>query len=282
MNIQKVEIILRALQLGSLTKAAKEYLYTPSAISHILDAVEEEIGTKIIKRTYKGIEIESGCEEIIEELKQLVNKEKHIYKLVSDRKKGKETINIATYSSISKYVLPRIIKGFKEKFPYIDINIIVEDQLKEIYDSGYADILFGEKYEKSDSLWEELIKDPYVAVLPAEQNTGKGEIFREELYDKTFIMIIGNTVSSYMEKEKMHDVIHINSHDDSSVLQMVKEGMGAAIVPLLSVKKESGIILRKLNPDLSRVLGIIYRKNDFKKKKHIKNFVEYIREFKLK
>lgn len=282
MNIQKVEIILRALQLGSLTKAAKEYLYTPSAISHILDAVEEEIGTKIIKRTYKGIEIEDGCEEIIEELKQLVNKEKHIYKLVSDRKKGKETINIATYSSISKYVLPRIIKGFKEKFPYIDINIIVEDKLKEIYDSGYADILFGEKYEKSDSLWEELIKDPYVAVLPAEQNTGKGEIFREELYDKTFIMIIGNTVSSYMEKEKMHDVIHINSHDDSSVLQMVKEGMGAAIVPLLSVKKENGIILRKLNPNLSRVLGIIYRKKDFKKKKHIKNFVEYIREFKLK
>lgn len=282
MNIQKVEIILRALQLGSLAKAAKEYLYTPSAISHILDAVEEEIGTKIIKRTYKGIEIEDGCEEIIEELKQLVNKEKHIYKLVSDRKKGKETINIATYSSISKYILPRIIKGFKEKFPYIDINIIVEDKLKEIYDSGYADILFGEKYEKSDSLWEELIKDPYVAVLPAEQNTEKGEILREELYNKTFIMIIGNTVSSYMEKEKMHDVIHINSHDDSSVLQMVKEGMGAAIVPSLSVKNESGVILRKLNPDLSRVLGIIYRKNDFKKKKHIKNFVEYIREFKLK
>ena len=107
MDTKKLEVLLRAIELGSLSKAAEEYLYTPSAVSHILDTIEDEIGTKIVKRTYKGIEPEEDCKEIIEELKQLVNTEKHIINLAANKKKGKETINIATYSSISKYILPQ-------------------------------------------------------------------------------------------------------------------------------------------------------------------------------
>ncbi len=281
MDTKKLEILLRAIELGSLSKAAEEYLYTPSAVSHILDTVEYEIGTKIVKRTYKGIEPREDCEEIIDELKQLVNTEKHIIKLAADRKKGKDTINIATYSSISKYILPQIIKGFKEKFPHININIIVVDNLREIYDNNSADILFGEKYENADSIWEELMSDPYVAVLPPSYICTEGSIKREKLYEKTFIMATDGIINTYMEESKMNDIIRVNSHDDSSVLQMVKEGMGAAILPSLSVGSSHEVMRRELDPKFSRVLGIIYRKNDFKKKKHIKSFVEYIREFKI-
>ena len=94
MQIKNIEILLRALELGSLSKAAEEYLYTPSAVSHILDAVESEIGTRVIKRTYKGVEPEEGCEEILECLKQLVKTENHIMKLAADQKKGKTSIRI--------------------------------------------------------------------------------------------------------------------------------------------------------------------------------------------
>lgn len=278
MDTKKLEVLLRAIELGSLSKAAEEYLYTPSAVSHILDTIEDEIGTKIVKRTYKGIESEEDCKEIIEELKQLVNTEKHIIKLAANKKKGKETINIATYSSISKYILPPIIKGFKEKFPHIIISIIVVDKLREIYDNNIADILFGEKYERADSIWEELTRDPYVAVLPSSFICTEDTIKREKLYESPFIMANDSTINTYMEESKMNDIIRVNSHDDSCVLQMVKQGMGAAILPSLSVENDSGVVRKKLDPELNRILGLIYRKNDFKKKKYLRNFIEYIKE----
>ena len=72
MNIEKIEILLKAIELGSLTKAANEYSYTPSALSHILTDIENELGAKIICRSYKGIEIEKGYEEGIANLKAII------------------------------------------------------------------------------------------------------------------------------------------------------------------------------------------------------------------
>ena len=44
MDINKIEILIKAIELGSLSKAANEFLYTPSAVSHIVDAIENEVG----------------------------------------------------------------------------------------------------------------------------------------------------------------------------------------------------------------------------------------------
>ena len=51
MDISKIEILLRAIELGSLSKASNEFLYTPSAVSHILDSIENEVGVKALYET---------------------------------------------------------------------------------------------------------------------------------------------------------------------------------------------------------------------------------------
>ena len=71
MDITKIEMILCALDLGSFSKAAEIYSYTPSAMTHIADSLEEEIGTKFIKRTHSGIEAKN--EEIVEALRNKCN-----------------------------------------------------------------------------------------------------------------------------------------------------------------------------------------------------------------
>ena len=85
MDIHKIEILIRAIELGSLSKAAKEFLYTPSAVSHIFDTIENEIGIRFIKRGYSGIEVEDGCEEIVRNLKNIVSLEKRTKQIAYDR-----------------------------------------------------------------------------------------------------------------------------------------------------------------------------------------------------
>ena len=117
MDTKKIEVLLRALELGSLSKAAQEYLYTPSAVSHILDTLEDELGTKIVRRTYRGIEPEEGCEEIISGLKEILEAEKRVIRLSATRRRENPPSRWAptpVYRNTSFRGLP---KASKRSFP---------------------------------------------------------------------------------------------------------------------------------------------------------------------
>ncbi len=276
MDTEKIEVLLRAIELGSLSRAAEEYSYTPSAVSHILDGIEKELGARIIKRTYKGIEIAEGYGEAVENLRRIVSLKKQTALLVAEKQR-RSAVTVATYSSVSKYVLPAIIKGFNKRFPDTNINITVIENIKEVYNEHRADLMIGEKIEGDSLCWEELMTDPYVAVFPKSDSPEEKAVHRSQLYEKNFIMATDGKIRAYIDAKKAENIINVDSHDDSSVIQLVKEGMGVAILPLLSVKSSDEVACRKLEPELKRVLGMAYRREDYGNKKELKKLIEYIR-----
>ena len=60
MNIKKYEAFVRAVELGSLSKAAEELGYTQSGISHMMQSLEEEVGFPLMTRTSSGIMPNTG------------------------------------------------------------------------------------------------------------------------------------------------------------------------------------------------------------------------------
>lgn len=279
MDINKIEILIKAIELGSLSKAANEFLYTPSAVSHIVDAIENEVGVKFIKRTFAGVEVKPGCEEIVENLKNIVNMQKRTKQLAFDINNKNKNLTIATYASLSKHVLAKIIKEFNKSFSDIHINVLVDENMKKVYENGGADILFGEKIDGENICWETLFSDSYTAILPQHYQFTGNCIKREELYKQTFIKASDSKISNYIDEDKFSDIVHVVSHDDSSVIHMVKEGIGIAILPMLSVYDEQNVKCIKLDPGILRILGISYSKNDFQIKKELRNFVKYVRAF---
>ena len=59
---------------------------------------------------------------------------------------------------------------------------------------------------------------------------------------------------------------------------MVKSGMGASILPSLSVENENCLIRKELDPKPVRILGLMYRKNEYKRNKQLRRLIEYIRQ----
>ena len=55
MNIRKYEAYVRAVELGSLSKAAEELGYTQSGISHMRQSLEDGGGFPLMVRTSSGI-----------------------------------------------------------------------------------------------------------------------------------------------------------------------------------------------------------------------------------
>lgn len=256
MDINKIEMLLRAIDLGSLRKASQEFLYTPSAFSHILNTVEKELNTTLIKRSHTGITPLEDKMEIITLMRQILDTYNKIVYL-SENNRLTQSIKIATYASISKMVLPELSKSLQSKYSDLKIDIIVSDNLRSV--SYKADVLIGEKINLENYVWEELIVDSYVVVVPADNCSYDEGFFAQKQYDDTIILTIDGKIRSYVTKENFSNVINVKSDDDASVLEMVKAGMGIAILPRLSVGRvDEKIKIIEIKPSLNRELGILY------------------------
>lgn len=282
MDIDKIEVVIRAIELGSLSKAANEFLYTPSAVSHILDSIETQVGVKFVKRTYTGICVEDACEEIVDHLKKMVELQKQTKLLAQNVNRKKKVINVATYASLSKRMMTEFIKNYSKTDPDIHIHILVVDNMRKAFKEGLADLLIGEKIEGEDVCWNQLIVDPYVAVFPKQFVAPCTKMKQDVLYQYPFIKANDGKIAKYIDESKMKSVINVNSHDDSSVIYMVKEGMGISVLPTLSVAEEHDVTCVELEPGFARELGLMYLERDFREKKELREFVNYIKNFDLK
>lgn len=55
MDAKKVEILLEAVENGSMMGIAGQNGYTPSGLSHLLRRLEAELGVQLVERTNRGI-----------------------------------------------------------------------------------------------------------------------------------------------------------------------------------------------------------------------------------
>lgn len=270
MDVNKIEMILFALKTGSFSKAAERYSYTPSALSHIADSLENEIGRRFIKRTHVGIEVSDP--EIVEALRDICDARD---RLMTVAKKDRR-LTIATYSSPSKYLFPDIIKGFRDLHPEIHIDITVVNSFYEIAKRD-IDLLFGTEQNMEGYEWIEIMTEPYLAVFP--KGGTQDRIFRfDKRYDETFIISNEPSVMKLIDRNNFNDITVINAHDDSSIIQMVKAGMGISILSALSVSQSDGITCIPLDPPASRTLGIFKRKTPTATRE-AETFVEYFVEY---
>ena len=103
MDIGKLEIFLDSIKTGSFSQTAEKFSYTPSALSHIADSVEQELGVKIIERNYKGIKLTSEGQTILPYIEALINSSKQVYSVAKQIGTKKSELVIGSYSSISKF-----------------------------------------------------------------------------------------------------------------------------------------------------------------------------------
>lgn len=57
MYSQQIKIFVQAAERGSLSKAARDLFVTPASVMKQMNALEDRLNLKLIKRTNQGIEL---------------------------------------------------------------------------------------------------------------------------------------------------------------------------------------------------------------------------------
>ncbi|MDD6448980.1 LysR family transcriptional regulator [Lachnospiraceae bacterium YH-ros2228] len=271
MTLLSYEIFQTIIEQGSFAKAAQLLHLTPSAVSHSISSMEEEIGFPLFIRNKNGVQLTSAGEQISPYLQKIVQANTSLLQTVAQMK-GLQTgtVKIGCVNSVCIAWMPAIIESFSELHPQIELDV---------YQGSYTDVVAWVRNGVidigivSDAVDDglpfiPLFHDPLVCVTPKGYFPKKTKtITPADLKNQPFVIQQDSCdvdVINYLTDYKLDVRAHCHILDDQSALAMVECGAGISIMPEMIIKN----IVRKvdifpLNPEQHRTLGILSLNPDF-------------------
>src|SRR6266581_8151457 len=109
---------------GSFTLTARELRLSQSAISHSIKALEGEVRCRLFDRVGKSIVLTQAGEQLLAHTEKiLVEMESARERLSELGKWGHGRLRICTSTTACQYILPAVLREFKESFPQCVIQI---------------------------------------------------------------------------------------------------------------------------------------------------------------
>jgi DNA-binding transcriptional LysR family regulator len=263
MDLRQLQAFVAVVDEGSFGRAAESLGFTQSAISQQIASLERAVGAQLLDRpkgprrsalTPVGTVLLRHARAVLDRLAQAADDVAAIQAGTSGR------LVIGTFQSVSVKLLPDVVGTFKAESPEIDVRLRESDDNEEIQrllldDELDVAFLVGPiTHEALDTV--EICKDPFVLIMQRDAEAGRSGPF--PLLDLAGRDMVGQQESScqtLIEKGMAgHGVLPhyiFRSNDNGAVQNMVKAGMGPAVMPLLAVDSDDpGIEVLPLDPPL--------------------------------
>lgn len=260
--------LLQVLESNSFSLAAKTLGYTQSAVSQMIKSLEAELGVTMLVRSRTGVALTREGEAMLPYIRDVAR----AHQALSDQAaslRGLEqgVVRIGSFNSVSSSLLPRAIQRFKQLHPAIrfELHQGLYQELEGLVRGGVVDFSFTDLCRPTEFAARELFEDAYLAVLPMDHPLLRFDpIPRAEFVREPFILLDegrgGATLRVFLAEHPDLDVQY-RVGDDYSVLNMVENRLGVAVLPeMVARHAPSGVAVRQLNPPLRRRVGVIYRK----------------------
>lgn len=147
----EMEVFVRAVELGGFTAAATACRMTPSAVSKLVARLEKRLGTRLINRSTRRLQLTpEGCgfyERSIAILADMAEAERHAS--AGERVAGHIRIN--TSGSFGNHLLAPLVPGFMALYPDVSLEVFHTDRVVDLMEER-ADVAIRAGPLKSSSL----------------------------------------------------------------------------------------------------------------------------------
>lgn len=235
MDTEKYKILIKTIQLGSLSDAAEELGYTPSGVSRAISALEEETDLILLNRTHTGVTPTKECEELLPSIIKIVRQEEQLSQMASQLKgleKGEIIIGTA-YNNFYPQI-SRLIFDFTRKFPEIEVRIIegASSALVKMIENNAADFCIISK-RKGKYHWVHILEDELVAIVAKDSPYASKAAFNLRDFEKEpFIEVYTGQEtdnSLLLDEKRIKPNIKYRTHDPYAAYAMVEAGLGVTL-----------------------------------------------------
>ena len=160
MDAKKLEILIKAIDMGSFSKAAESVGYTQSGITHLVNSLEKEIGFRLVNRTFNGINLTKEGEILLPYIRDFLEANDDLSIKIKEIKGEEEsTVRVAAYASIAMRWMPEVLYRYKRVCPGVDVDLRMVDNSLEPFElliEGKTDVIFASKQDYANISWTPL------------------------------------------------------------------------------------------------------------------------------
>ncbi len=265
MTLLTYQVFKIVSEQGSFRKAADILGLTPSAISHAISSMENELGFSVLNRSKSGVTLTNYGEHLLPYVNAVLNSDESLQQAIAEfngLKQGK--VKIGCFSSVCTNWIPDIMNSFREKYPDITIEIFqgTYDDVAYWIKNGVVDIGFLSVSSADDIPIEPLCKDQLLCVMPkgTRKDASTPYIEIDEMRNHQFVTQRESTdadIQNFLKNNSLNVQSNYHVVDDLSTIAMVANGFGICLMPEMVMKDiPYEVDCYQIKPDAYRIIGI--------------------------
>jgi DNA-binding transcriptional LysR family regulator len=275
---------------GSFHEAAESLDYTQSAVSQHVAALESLLGVRLLERSRgrRSVEVTEAGTLLLRHADAIVARMEAVKADLRAYTEGATgSLNVGTYQSVGARALPSILGLFSAAWPDVQVHLREtnsDDGLLDLVESGELDLSFA-VYPLKDGPFKgvELFRDPYVLVVPKGSPLARLDrsITPKEIAKQPLIGFrhCRSTVAAedYLRANGGDPKWVFRSDDNTTVQALVGAGIGAALVPVLTIDTShplTAVVPTEVPP---RVLALAWHRDRYRSPAQMA-FVDLARE----
>lgn len=261
LDVRRMQILRAVVTSGSVTQAAGNLGYTPSAISQQLAVLEREAGVPLLERVGRGVRPTAAGQLLTDHAEILSKNLTDAETALKDLKAGRTgSLSVRYFATAGVALVPPSIVRLRNEHPGLRIDLKLvdpEDPLPEV-EAGNADvaIVLGSRLgsAKADLKLIHLLRDPLRAVLPrghrlaAKRVVDLADLAEEpwvnsEWHDGPCAAVIRNVCAA----AGFTPHYSVEAEDYQTAQGFVAAGLGVTLIPRLGLDSpHSGVITRRV------------------------------------
>src|SRR6266516_5440895 len=131
LDSRQLRAFVTLARTGSFTLAAKELFLSQSAVSHSMRALEEEVGCRLLDRVGKKVLLTQAGETLLHHAEKILQEMSTARGALEQLGKwGRGRLRVGASTTACEYILPAVLRKFKDEFPQSLITIEPGDTFK--------------------------------------------------------------------------------------------------------------------------------------------------------
>lgn len=271
-DLRQLRAFVAVAEEGSFTLAARRIFVTQSAVSHSLRTLEEQLSCRLLDRSGKKVVVTSEGELLLKRCRRVIYElEQAGRDLDGLRRWGQTRIRIGAPHTLCHFLIPSVIREFRDCFPRCEPMIEAGDTLAlldRLADSE-LDLVVGLKPRgRGDEGYRPMFKDKLAFVVspfhPWAQNPSS---VHETIEEHQFIIYAKATethrlIEEWLEQEAGRSRKPLVLGDMQAIKEMAKLGIGVGVVaPWVAAREiEEGSlkVVDNVGPGIQREWGVFH------------------------